>query len=479
MIREKEYSDIKIENVPNNIEIIKSYFEKKKAICHMNSEMKEFEYLFEDKIHSKIISVCVMFYFKIPNNSKIKIVINANEIDNEYEIDDYSNKIFSDIYMKLLEGTTNYVVRIYGKYYNAQELDLEASIKWKNKINIIPFKLPNRNDIYEVETMTCSPKEQLLFFDIEVSAFDLSSARTIAYNRILELNCFLTVLLDLGIELYQSEQVFALADVETSKGQYTFYGTAINKGFHDEELDLFIYDNLNGVIAFYNDKMVTNSYLSFTMDSDDSKTHTITLSEENEQLDIIFKNHKLKNISKKYPRGDINRNISFYNTKQSILSSHISFFRKLNTYEQDYEVKYEILLNACKLYTKALTTLSNEPTMMISYLIASIEALLKTEKEYEYISGCKSDMEKFLVFSEKYIDKNKYDRNYLKYLYGNIRSGHFHSGEFKFYEFAVKLNQSFNIDFFESQKQYYKKAKETVRTIFINWLEQNILNQGE
>jgi len=134
MIRKKEISDFRIESVLSNIDAIKTYFDKKNAICNMSSiEVNTF--LFKDQIHGKDINVSCTFLFMNEAQSKITIEVNTVEVESEYEIDDYANKVFADIFMLLLGGTTKYTVRIYGEYYNANSLDLTATINWKHKVD--------------------------------------------------------------------------------------------------------------------------------------------------------------------------------------------------------------------------------------------------------------------------------------------------------------------------------------------------------
>ena len=93
-------------------------------------------------------------------------------------------------------------------------------------------------------------------------------------------------------------------------------------------------------------------------------------------------NRVLTPSSNKFLKGGLNKEISYYNSKINMLTSHITFFRKLKAYEVTNKIYFERFSNACKLYNKALSVCANEPTMMTSYLIASIEALLKIEVKW-------------------------------------------------------------------------------------------------
>lgn len=376
-----------------------------------------------------------------------------------------------------MEGPTKYVVRVYAKYFSQRSQDIEFTFDWRNKIKVTPLKFEGRNENFNADRITSSPHEQILFFDVEVFAIDVTSARTLAYNLAKEVFSFLAVLVDIGIDEFQSEQVFLLMDERIYEDNFTFLSTTMNKGFYDNELDLFVFDNLNGIVAVdVHGKMVFNSYLTTTFCSDDGNEQTIVISKDIPELEKIFMNRVLTPSSNKFLKGGLNKEISYYNSKINMLTSHITFFRKLKAYEVTNKIYFERFSNACKLYNKALSVCANEPTMMTSYLIASIEALLKIEVKMDYLKDLKSDMHKFLAFAEKYLEKDKYEKEYFKYLYGTVRSGHFHSGDFKYLEYNVLLNQAMNNDFIEARNDHIK-ARRYIRAIFINWIEKNILEK--
>ncbi|KUO71447.1 MAG: hypothetical protein APF81_09095 [Desulfosporosinus sp. BRH_c37] len=472
MLIEKEYTEVKF---IRDIELIKSYFEMKNATCITDIKENEFKFIFKDKFHSNNINVYITFFLKL-KNWKLKIAIETEFVINQYEIDDYFNKIFSDIYIRSLEGTDKYFIRIYAKCYSLEEVNINASFIWKYNINVTSFNSIGREEAFNVDSIINCPKEQILFFDVEVLAIDISSARSLAYNLVKEFYSFLSVLLDLGIYEYKSEQVFALVDIPEKDNKYYFMSTVINKGFHDSELDLFVYDNLNGLIAFDNDdNWISSEYLSLTT-IDAEHQMNITSLKYSDKLDYIFKNHSLKSIKNENINSPINKDINYYNTKIQIVNSHIKFFRKLKKYEDLCNNEYRFFSNACKLYNKALAVCCNEPTMSISYLVSSVETLLKVEQNLDYLKILKSEMDRFVEFSRKYSNETDFDRDFFKYLYGNIRSGHFHAGEFKFYEYETSLNSYKNVDFFEIQNNKYIRSKKLIRGIFVNWIERNILD---
>ena len=476
---EKEYKNFNLTNLPGNIDAMKSYFERRNATCIVDvSEENIYKFSFTDTFKSKEISVNVYFNLQELDNPSLKIKIDNDESINKYDIEDYSNHLLAQIYTKLIEGPNKYVVRVYARFYSEHAQELEFTFDWKNKITVTPVIFQERSGIFNADTITSSPHEQILVFDIEVFAIDVTSARTLAYNQAKEVFSFLAVLFDLGIDEYQSEQIYVLADVENGENNYTFHSTAMNKGFHDAELDLFVFDNLNGLVAINDqNEMVLNSYLTTTYFHDDSSEQTVVLSKDIPELNEKFKNLVLKRKSNRFVNNpSLNKEITYYNTKITMLTSYITFFRKLKAFKENNKDNFERFSNACKLYNKALFVCANEPTMMTAYLISSLEALLKMEINMDYLKEKSSDMHRFLAFVEKYTDEGGCDVEYFRYLYGTIRSGHFHSGDFKFLEYNVLLNQALSNDFIKARNEHIK-ARKLIRAIFINWIEKNILNR--
>ncbi|WP_394884756.1 hypothetical protein [Clostridium butyricum] len=467
MIYTKTIDSLKSELIKENKDLLKTYFEKRDAQCTINENC--YTYTYNDTFHNKAINVICDFSFD-DKNTLLKLSIDCNENESKYEIDDYCNNVLASISLLLFSGKNKYIVRIYSKYYSQYDLDLESVFKFKYKINLIPYPVPNREEYYNVDQLTSCPKEHILFFDIEIDAFNVSAARSLAYNCFLEFSSMLAVLLDLGIEAYTTEENLLLLDLPANGNRINFTGTLGSHGIDDQELDLLVFDNMNGLIAVKDDgTLIVSKYLSFSYGNT-----TITTSHYNEKLENIFKNRTLKTIKKSYPNERINNDITFYTTQPQIVSDHISFFRKINQLKENDYKKYTYFLNACKMYNNALSICANNPTMMISYLVASIETLSKTNDK-SYYKECSSDMEKFLLFCNSYSDENLFDKDFFKYIYGSIRSGHFHSGEFKFEEYNCNLDQSLNKVFFENQNKFLR-AKRVLRNIIINWININILN---
>lgn len=469
MIREKISNDFKSNNVVQNIDIIKGYFEKKNAICSVNNDLT-YEYLYIDKLKDNEINISCSFSLK-EIQAKIVLTVDVSEEYSIYEVDGILDRIFADIMKILFGGENRYVIRVYGRYYLSRTLDLNDTFKWKNNINLISYTIPNRDLVYNIDGITVCPKEQVLYCDIEVNAYNLSAARSMAYNLFLEFISLLSVLLDLGIEPYTTKENILLLDQKIDFNKYDFLGTVGSNGIDDTELNLFVFDNMNGLIAI-NEKgeMVLNNYLNIS-----ANNVTITQTSYNEALERIFKDREFKKQKKQYKCESISDELIFYNLHPEIVSEHCSFFRKVVVFEKEHEKQYKNFYNACKLYNYAHYAGANNPTAMISYFIASIEALSKSENTEDYLKEVNSDMDKFTRFCKKYFLENDFDDKFIKYIYGKIRSGHFHSGESHFFEYDCNFDLCFDNDFFK-MKDIFLRARSELRKVIINWIRINILH---
>lgn len=469
MIQEKISNDFRSDNVIQNIDIIKGYFEKKGAICATH-ENDVYQYSYNDQIRNEESTILCSFNLK-EEKAQIKLTVDIDNESVEYEIDILLEKIFADLMKILMGGKERYVIRVYGRYYLINPLTAKHTFNWKNKINLIFYNIPERHKIYNIGNITTCPKEQVLFCDIEVSAYNLSAARSIAYNLFLEFTSLLSVLLDLMIEPYTSRENFLLVD--TPDGYCTeFIGTFASNGIDDAELNLLVFDNMNGLVAIdEKEKMILNNYWTLS-----SNNGSVTQSSYNEVLEKVFKNRTFEKFRKQYEIKEINKEITYCNLLPEIVSEHCSFFRKVVYFEEENETQYNCFLNACKLYNYALQAFLQNPTVGLSYFVASIEALSKTEKTENYIKVATSDMDKFVNFCNNYYNNDDFDENFYKYLYGKIRSGHFHSGEFHFFEHNCNFDLSLNNVFLQMQNKLLR-ARCELRIIFINWIKRNIFKE--
>lgn len=471
IIIEQSNCNFKTNRIIDNLDSIKGYFEKKNALCSMNEE-NVYQFYYNERIGGDEKKVSCNINLK-EDNAIIKLSTIISDEDSEFEARAVLSNLFSDLGTNLLQGENRYVIRVYGHYYSQKPFNLHHTFKWKNNVNIYSYIVKNRNTIYDIENLTKCPKEQILYCDIEVYAYNLSSARSMAYNLFLEFITLFSVLIDRNIEPISSKENVLLLDQQIYGDNYSFIGTIGSNGFDDSELDILVFDNMTGLIAIdESNKLIKNNY-SYIHNNKVSLTH----SSENKVLENKFKDREFKKLKNKLKKENINDKISYYDVCPEIVSEHVTFYRKVMAFEKNYEEKYNRFYNACKLYSYAHFMGYKSATIMISYLVASIEALSKTEANDEYQKKCKSDIDRFIQFCKNYSDNDsKDDEKFLRYLYGKIRSGHFHSGEFSFLEYNLNLDLSFSNEFFQQHKIFID-ARTKLREIFINWIRKNILVQ--
>lgn len=305
---------------------------------------------------------------------------------------------------------------------------------------------------------------------MEVKAYDISSARSIAYNTFMEFISMLSVLLDVGFAPLTSKENVLLLDVNDENTGLKFVGTVGSNGLDDTELDVLVFDNMNGIVGIKESgELVYSNYLNVSINNS-----VFCYDENSEYLEKVFMDRVMDKYKRQYSKESINCDIAFCNSGIEVSSDVISFYRKVRLFEEKKAENYKKFCNACKMYSHALYEGAEVPTIMIAYLVAAIESLSKIENKEEYIKNCSSDVERFVKFCNRYLGQ---EDEFVKYIYGKIRSGHFHAGEFYFFEYELNMNLAFQNVFFGMQDKYLK-AKEVLRKVFINWISDNILRIG-
>lgn len=149
----------------------------------------------------------------------------------------------------------------------------------------------------------------------------------------------------------------------------------------------------------------------------------------------------------------------FPNSIISVPSCIRNYFKGIKTLS---EKEFKYFLAASRLYNLSLTSCKYSASMEISYKVSSIETLAKSEGLH------------FGDFVRKY-GNNQIDYDLLDYCYGNIRSGHFHSGVFCFTEYEIDLCVEFN-NTLKEKLDLMIKSNSMLRYCFINWININILH---
>ena len=302
--------------------------------------------------------------------------------------------------------TTNYELDLKLFYY--EEIKgrlLDAVNKKKSKFTLRNYKIIyNSTPIYgyyEVNgdykiafhTLNIIPKdepmtEHIVCFDIELEERNFERARSLANNTVTEFCNFLCVLLDIGF--YEPTSRFMnFIRTKCIGTQKYLSGERFRTAFYDPELKLIIKDNMNGLCP---EKEVEkcnfmNGYFSINPNNGSQlvqmKTGNVLSIEETFSSHRIYKiKERLKNTDEY--QEEIDPEIHYSNQSIKIPRQIRSYFRGIDKYKkQDFE-KYKYFRNACRLYNKSKVLGTDDASIEISFMVASIEALSKTEGNIGY-----------------------------------------------------------------------------------------------
>lgn len=161
---------------------------------------------------------------------------------------------------------------------------------------------------------------------------------------------------------------------------------------------------------------------------------------------------------------EISTEIHFMNQSIYIPQALRRYIRGIEAYKKSNYNNYLLFRNACRLYNKSKGLSIEGASLEISFLVACLEGLSKTEEG-----------KNFSDFVQKY---NKHAcRDELDSLY-SIRSKLFHTGNFSFFEFEYDVNPYSNPLYIEFRDKYLL-FKTILRKAFINWIHENIINPLE
>ncbi|WP_369427388.1 hypothetical protein [Providencia sp. PROV236] len=381
------------------------------------------------------------------------------------DINSYTLKFFSlNLIHDILsndhnEELTKYTIRTYSRYYCCYPIKNSILIKSEPKFLIKPIYLPPKN-----EPLT----EQILMFDIEVYAVNIEHARNIAYNHTSNVNAYLSILLDCGFEMVNSE--FRLFTKKGENGILECY--RYRTGFVDYELGLAVKDNHYGLKDLYDNEQIDTNNLgvmsvNFAGEKEDGRfecysTSTIKISPNSIFLDEKFREHNIISPSGSKDRTaspNLSDELNFL-TNQMIFPAEIRiFFKSLIS----LDIKKKDAFLACsRLYNLALTMAAYHPTAAQSYKVCAIEALAIGEGM------------KFSEFMIKY-SKDGFDKELTDYFY-SIRSKHFHAGQFHFNEYNIEFQREIAFTFNEQVTDIINFSK-LIRIAIINWVKLNLINK--
>lgn len=372
---------------------------------------------------------------------------------------------FEEIKGKMLDQinfiNSKYTIRNYRAIYNAYPIMGSYTTTGEYKIRFATLDCIEKN-----EPLT----EHIMCFDVEIEERNVERARSKAYNVISDFCSYLSVLLDIGF--YDIQSKFTNFVCKTDHYNMTGFERRFESiiehkryrtAFYDKELKLYVKDNMNGICPEKElKKGITESgYMSIYACNQVSQFKTGALDTVNE----IFKGHRLSKLSNQNnieQCEDIILECHFPSQKIFIPKKIRNYYRGIDKLKKENEKKYICFRNASRLYNKSHFLGVDETSMQISFLVASIEALTKYEKNIS-----------FTEFIQHYCDN--VDRKELDLIY-SIRSKLFHAGEFSFFEFDFELNPYSDPLFIEFHN-YYIKFKNILRKTIISWVNINILNE--
>lgn len=407
----------------------------------------------------------VLIHVKIEFDKKLlhKIMFCLEPADAEdksnYEMDlrlFYHEEIKGRLLDAVNKKKSKFTLRNYKLIYNATPIYGYYEINGENKIafhtlNIIP----------KDEPLT----EHVMCFDITIEERNFERARSLANNIISEFCNFLSVLLD--VSFYEPTSKFV--NFVTTKyigTEKCLSGERFRTSFYDPELKLFIKDNMNGLCP---QKEVEkgnfmNGYFSMNPNNGTTlvqmKTGNVSSIEETFSKHRFYKIKERVNSEAEY-QEEIDTQLHYLNQPIKIPRQIRSYFRGVEKYKKQHFEEYVYFRNACRLYNKSKILGTNDATIEIAFLVASLEALSKTQ-----------DNTNFTNFVMKY--NTEATREDLDSLYG-IRSKLFHTGSFSFFEFEFDVNPYSDPLYFEFQRKY-NFYKWILRKAFINWISCYIVN---
>lgn len=436
---------------------LEDFLSAKKDNTIISPDLTHYTIYFNDSIREDLENLKIEIILKNEILETIEIqTLNEDSKINEYDLKIYLleliDKVLQDEY---IEKTTSYVIRNYYSYYNSSPFDLDIVINSTHKLRIQTVSLPSKQ-----EPLT----EQILLIDVKIEAINLKHAQSIAYTVTKDTCAFLSVLLDVGFkEINSTFKCFVRKDLHNPN---QFINERYRTGYIDQKLGILVKDNMQGIKSF-NDKNVNNFWAGsvasfFTTNPEDfsNATELVEQISDNVELDKTFKELTISsNKLNKFEKDTIDYEIHFPNCIIYVPSCIRKYFKGINGLS---ETQYKYFLAASRLYNLSLTACKYSPSMEISYKVSSIETLGKAEGLH------------FGEFVRKY-GNTKIDYDLLDYCYGNIRSGHFHSGVFCFTEYEIDLCVEFN-NVLKEKLNLMIKSNSMLRYCFVNWINVNILH---
>lgn len=409
--------------------------------------------------HQVLIQIKIEFDKRLLRRIDLNLESEDIEDTTNYEMDlrlFYHEEIKGRLFDAVNKKKSKYTLRNYKIIYNTTPIIGFYEINGDYKIAFHTLNIVSKD-----EPLT----EHVVCFDIELEERNFERARTLANNIVSEFCNFLSVLLD--ITFYEPTSKFMnFITTKYLNTQKCYSHERFRTAFYDPELELYIKDNMNGLCPKKEVEKgnFMNSYFSISPNNGSQLFQTKTGNIES--IENAFNNHRIYKIKDKVKNiEEYNEEIDVqphYSNQQIKIPRQIrNYFRGIDKYKKQNPEKYIYFRNACRLYNKSKILGMNEASIEISFLVASLEALSKTEGDIGFTN-----------FVMKYnSDASKED---LDSMYG-IRSKLFHAGSFSFFEFDFDVNPFSDPVYFEFQRKY-DLYKLVLRKTFIDWILCYVVN---
>lgn len=377
---------------------------------------------------------------------------------NRYTLKFYAIKIFQDILSSdHNEELRRYTVRTYSRYYSCYPIIDSLVVNFDPRFLLKPQQWNVREEPLS---------EQILMLDVEVHAVNIEQARNVAYNHCADVNAYLSVLLDCGFEMVNSE--FRIFNIKDKFG--IVRSNRFRTGVVDEELGLLVKDNHYGLKDLYDKEQVDSyrggkvsySFAGLREDGgfDNYSTSIFDNFSNDEFLDKKFTDHKIiapQGLKERSAPPQISDELYYLNSPLRLPSDTRKFFKAIAS----IDVKKRNAILACsRLYNLALTVGRTQPTLSQSYKVCAVEALGLCEGKG------------FSDFMVSY-SKPGFDKDLTDYFY-SVRSKHFHAGQFLFDEYNIEFQREIAFSFYAKNADFVNFSR-YIRIAIISWIRINLL----
>ena len=413
---------------------------------------------FFDEMRKRQINMRLILDYDEENIYELKLEVNQDEKDLiDYSMDlkvyYYENlDIYKAIQEIRAENDTPKTVRIYKLMYNSYPIKGTYSFNLKNcKLVFHTLKGKERR-----EALT----EQIIAFDVKLKSNNMQEARAKAYNIVSDFVSYLSLLID--VYFYEPQSIYRnfVRLSHDSHYQRIIMQERYRTAFIDDELELVIKDNLNG-LATYKDVVkgenFDNGVVSIT-NPDKSDVKIIEKYGNIKNVEEVFEKHRLEKVPKNQPVycDEIKEGVFVLGQEIFIPKCIRDYFRGIEELDDKIRKSFR---NSSRLYNKSTIIGMNEPSFQIALLVASVESLAIVEG----IS--------FSQFVQKYCEAVK--KCDIDDMY-EIRSKLFHSGECSFLELEISMNPYLN-PIYEYLSDKYNEYRKIIRKTLISWVKCNVL----